>query len=179
MTVNCPFSSELEIGTGAFREDWQCVCLCGETSVSATISVCGGPLPPFRGSSRRLTGTALSFLPWGAVPLSSPVQARGGIVSFSKRQCRSRLRATGWEGAPNLLRQSVPQSAHNQSDRCWGGGSAERGYLSVCGGQNRFSWLQHLKHTHMHLNNTHTCVHTHYNLGRGGVETVRWRGSVG
>ncbi len=162
------------------------MCLYGETSVSATISVCGGPLPPFRGSSRRLTGTALSFLPWGAVPLSSPVRARGGIVSFSKRQCRSRLRATGWEGAPNLLRQSVPQSVHNQSDRCWGGGSAERGYLSVCGGQNRFSWLQHFKHAHMHLNNTHTRAHTHththththYNLGRGGVETARWRGSV-
>ena len=139
-----------------------------KTSVSPTISIFKGfPLPFW---AQGLMGTVLSFLPWGAVPLSSPVPAwRKANTAFLQKAVLNLTEGNGLEETPDLLKQN----AHNQSDG-WSTGQrslcffSDRNAYACCGISKTHSWYVI----------THTRVHTQYNLSRGEVDNVTVRGRI-
>lgn len=85
--------------------------------MSATISVYGGPLLPFRGSSSEMNRNRTVISPMGACPcvLSRPGKGRDRL--FLREAVSMSTEGNRQGEAANLLRHSVLQSARNQSDR--------------------------------------------------------------
>ena len=130
----------------------------GRPRMSAMINVLWrGPCRHFGAHPEVMLKAHCHFSHGGLSPC--PLLFRRGIASFSAAALKSTEGNRQGE-APNLLRQSIPKRARNESDRCWGGGTAKRGYLSVCGGL-LLKASSGCSISILLNKRTHTCTHTH------------------